>query len=60
MKFADWMRDQDVTGDFAPPRGDVPVEHVTCDSREAGPGWAFVALRGERKDGAEFVIPTMK
>jgi UDP-N-acetylmuramoyl-L-alanyl-D-glutamate--2,6-diaminopimelate ligase len=55
MRFAEWMRDQDVHGDFAPPQGDAQVEQVTCDSREAGPGWAFVALQGGSKDGAAFV-----
>jgi UDP-N-acetylmuramoyl-L-alanyl-D-glutamate--2,6-diaminopimelate ligase len=52
MKFSEWMRDQDVTRRPGP---DADVAHVTCDSREAGPGWAFVALRGEKKDGADFV-----
>jgi UDP-N-acetylmuramoyl-L-alanyl-D-glutamate--2,6-diaminopimelate ligase len=55
MKFAEWMRNQDAYGDFRPPAGDVDVRHVTCDSREAGPGWAFVALQGGQKDGAGFV-----
>jgi UDP-N-acetylmuramoyl-L-alanyl-D-glutamate--2,6-diaminopimelate ligase len=54
MKFVDWIRDQDVQG--ATGAGpDAEVTDVTCDSREVGPGWAFAALRGERKDGAEFV-----
>ena len=55
MKFADWMRDQDVAGAFGPPPGEAQVQHVTCDSREVRPGWAFAALRGERSDGAEYV-----
>ncbi|BDU72554.1 UDP-N-acetylmuramoyl-L-alanyl-D-glutamate--2,6-diaminopimelate ligase [Mesoterricola silvestris] len=52
MKFSEWMRDQDV---FAAAGADPEVAHVTCDSREAGPGWAFVALKGEVRDGADFV-----
>jgi len=52
MKFAEWVRDEDVSGVSGPP---AEVEQVTCDSREAGPGWAFAALRGERADGAAFV-----
>jgi len=52
MKFSDWMRDQDV---FAGGALDAEVAHVTCDSREAAPGWAFVALKGGVRDGADFV-----
>jgi UDP-N-acetylmuramoyl-L-alanyl-D-glutamate--2,6-diaminopimelate ligase len=52
MKFSHWTLDQDVS---AVSRLDADVVHVTCDSREAGPGWAFVALKGEHRDGADFV-----
>ena len=41
-----------------PPAGSLPsgrVKDVTHDSREAGPGVAFVAVPGFRRDGAEFV-----
>jgi UDP-N-acetylmuramyl-tripeptide synthetase/UDP-N-acetylmuramoyl-tripeptide--D-alanyl-D-alanine ligase len=55
MKFADWMSGEDVHGRCDPPAGEAQVRHLTCDSREAGPGWAFAALRGERKDGADYV-----
>jgi UDP-N-acetylmuramoyl-tripeptide--D-alanyl-D-alanine ligase len=34
---------------------DGEVTHVVTDSREAGPGALFVALKGERTDGARFV-----
>ena len=34
---------------------DVTVEHVTHDSRQAGPGAVFVAMRGESSDGNRFV-----
>jgi UDP-N-acetylmuramoyl-L-alanyl-D-glutamate--2,6-diaminopimelate ligase len=55
MKFIDWMRDEDVRGADRPPAGEAQVEHITCDSREVKPGWAFVALKGEKVDGAAFV-----
>ena len=34
---------------------DVDVVDLTSDSREVSPGWAFLALRGEKTDGAAFV-----
>ncbi len=34
---------------------DGEVVDLTCDSREVAPGWAFLALKGERADGAAFV-----
>ncbi len=34
---------------------DVPVEHVATDTRALSPGALFVALRGERFDGHDFV-----
>jgi UDP-N-acetylmuramoyl-L-alanyl-D-glutamate--2,6-diaminopimelate ligase len=55
MKFVDWMRGEDVRGASGLPIGAVEVGDVTCDSREVKPGWAFVALKGEHRDGAEFV-----
>jgi UDP-N-acetylmuramoyl-L-alanyl-D-glutamate--2,6-diaminopimelate ligase len=55
MKFVDWMKGEDVRGASGLPEGAVEVEHITCDSRDAKPGWAFVALKGGRRDGAEFV-----
>ncbi|GAB4332351.1 MAG: bifunctional UDP-N-acetylmuramoyl-L-alanyl-D-glutamate--2,6-diaminopimel ate ligase MurE/UDP-N-acetylmuramoyl-tripeptide--D-alanyl-D-alanine ligase MurF [Desulfobulbaceae bacterium] len=32
-----------------------PVLDITCDSRKAGPGTLFVALRGEKVDGHRYV-----
>ena len=32
--------------------GDAEVRDLACDSREVGPGWAFVALKGAEADGA--------
>ncbi|GLH71975.1 UDP-N-acetylmuramoyl-L-alanyl-D-glutamate--2,6-diaminopimelate ligase [Geothrix limicola] len=34
---------------------DGEVLDLTCDSREVRPGWAFIALKGEKTDGAAFV-----
>jgi len=34
---------------------DVEVVDLTSDSREVGPGWVFLALKGEKADGASFV-----
>jgi UDP-N-acetylmuramoyl-L-alanyl-D-glutamate--2,6-diaminopimelate ligase len=55
MKFAEWIQDQRVAEVRVPAGGGPEVRELTCDSREAGPGWAFVALQGERQDGARFV-----
>ena len=52
MKFRAWVQGQDVT---VTGRLDADVAEVTCDSREAAEGWAFVALRGEVRDGADYV-----
>jgi len=34
---------------------DLEVLDLTSDSREVGPGWAFLALKGSQADGALFV-----
>lgn len=34
---------------------DLALDDVTHDSRQAGPGWLFVAIEGERFDGHDFV-----
>ncbi|MDP1832147.1 MAG: UDP-N-acetylmuramoyl-L-alanyl-D-glutamate--2,6-diaminopimelate ligase [Geothrix sp.] len=34
---------------------DVEVVDLTSDSREVRPGWAFLALKGEKTDGLSFV-----
>ena len=34
---------------------DVEVVDLTSDSREVRPGWVFLALRGEKADGAAFI-----
>ena len=55
MKFAQWMFNQDVALGSGPLEGDLEVLEMTCDSREVKPGWAFVALKGEQVDGADFL-----
>ncbi|HEY3400016.1 MAG TPA: UDP-N-acetylmuramoyl-L-alanyl-D-glutamate--2,6-diaminopimelate ligase [Geothrix sp.] len=39
---------------------DVEVLDLTSDSREVGPDWAFLALKGEQTDGAAFVPQALK
>jgi UDP-N-acetylmuramoyl-tripeptide--D-alanyl-D-alanine ligase len=39
---------------------DVPVTSVTVDSREVPPGALYVALRGERADGHDYVEDAME
>jgi UDP-N-acetylmuramoyl-L-alanyl-D-glutamate--2,6-diaminopimelate ligase len=34
---------------------DPEIRDLTCDSREVAPGWAFVALKGEKSHGADFI-----
>jgi len=34
---------------------DIEVTDLTSDSREVGPGWAFLALKGEKTDGVAYV-----
>lgn len=41
------------------PAGAVKVRRVTTDSREAGPGDLFVALKGERHDGHDHVAQAL-
>ncbi len=39
---------------------DVEITRVVTDSRHAGPGALFVALRGERDDGARYVLDAFR
>ena len=48
-----------VTGEIAEPVRDLDVRAVTYDSREAGPGTIFVALRGTKTDGARFAAQAL-
>ena len=36
------------------------IEAIVIDSRQAGPGSLFVALRGERQDGHDFVVDAFR
>ena len=40
--------------------GDTTVRSVTYDSRQAGPGSVFVALRGVKADGTSFALDAIK
>ncbi|MBS1766423.1 MAG: UDP-N-acetylmuramoyl-L-alanyl-D-glutamate--2,6-diaminopimelate ligase [Acidobacteria bacterium] len=52
MKFSELVKGLDIHGVRG---GDPEIVDLSCDSREVGPGWAFVALKGEKVDGASFV-----
>ncbi|EQD32834.1 UDP-N-acetylmuramoylalanyl-D-glutamyl-2,6-diaminopimelate--D-alanyl-D-alanyl ligase [mine drainage metagenome] len=50
------MRWSELSVPFGPPgAGDIGVEGVIYDSRLAGPGQIFVAIRGVHRDGHDFV-----
>ncbi len=52
MKFGDLLAGQEalhIQGTEA------EVVDLTCDSREVEPGWGFVALKGEKSHGADFI-----
>ncbi|MGI6703609.1 MAG: Mur ligase family protein [Clostridia bacterium] len=34
---------------------DIDIKGVTCDSRRVKPGFAFVAIRGEKEDGNDYI-----
>ena len=50
---------RDVPGLDAQAAGPVPVTRVTADSREAGPGTLFVAVRGTGGDGHAFAAAAL-
>ncbi|HET6330802.1 MAG TPA: UDP-N-acetylmuramoyl-L-alanyl-D-glutamate--2,6-diaminopimelate ligase [Holophagaceae bacterium] len=52
MKFSELTKGLDIQGVHGP---DAEVVDLSCDSREIAPGWAFVALKGEKVDGVEFI-----
>jgi UDP-N-acetylmuramoyl-L-alanyl-D-glutamate--2,6-diaminopimelate ligase len=52
MRLADLAKD--VAGVVVGAGGDADVRRVVNDSREAGPGDLFVAVRGRRADGHDF------
>ncbi len=51
MKFSELIKGLDIHGARG---GDPEIVDLSCDSREIGPGWAFIALKGEKVDGASF------
>ncbi|HSO44750.1 MAG TPA: Mur ligase family protein, partial [Rhodoferax sp.] len=54
QQLADWLdQAQTVAGALAP--GDVLIQRVHTDTRTLAPGDLFVALRGERFDGNDFL-----
>ncbi|HTL99303.1 MAG TPA: UDP-N-acetylmuramyl-tripeptide synthetase, partial [Holophagaceae bacterium] len=52
MKFSELTRGLDVRDIVGP---DAEIADLTCDSREVAPGWAFIALKGEKVDGVSFI-----
>ena len=44
---------------ITPPRSDTGITGVTIDSRAIHPGHIFVAIRGERFDGHDFVVQAL-
>ena len=53
MRFDALIAGLDVTDATGPL--DAEISGISSDSRDIGPGWAFVALRGEKVDGASFI-----
>ncbi|MFN8012532.1 MAG: UDP-N-acetylmuramoyl-L-alanyl-D-glutamate--2,6-diaminopimelate ligase [Holophagaceae bacterium] len=53
MKFGDWIQGLEVVAGRGPM--DAEVLDLTSDSREVRPGACFVALKGEKHDGAAFI-----
>ncbi len=52
MKCSELIKDLNIRDLQGP---DVEVVDLTCDSREAASGWAFIALKGEKVDGVSFI-----
>jgi len=53
MRFSELVQGLPITARLD--AAEVEIVDLTSDSREAGPGWCFAALRGEKLDGADFV-----
>ena len=53
MRFDELIAGLDVAGSTGPFNNEIIG--ITSDSREVRPGWAFVALRGEKVDGNSFI-----
>ena len=52
MNFPELIKGLAIQGVQGP---DAEVVDLSCDSREIAPGWAFVALKGEKVDGISFL-----
>jgi len=53
MLFSELIQGLDVHSVKIPQ--DAELTDITCDSREVRAGWALVALKGEKNDGADFI-----
>lgn len=58
MRFSELIQDLDLQDVRS--AQDAELADLTCDSREVRPGVAFVALRGEKRDGADFIEATLQ
>jgi UDP-N-acetylmuramoyl-L-alanyl-D-glutamate--2,6-diaminopimelate ligase len=56
--FAELLRDVPAVARGGPP--DKPVDRLVTDSRRAGPGSLFVALKGQRHDGHAFIAEALE
>ena len=52
MKVSELVQGLAIQGASGP---DLDVVDLSCDSQEIQPGWAFVALKGEKTDGVAFI-----
>ena len=57
-RIKDLVRNAGITSMTGP--ADVPVENIEFDSRRAGPGTLFVAVRGTKTDGHEYINDAVK
>lgn len=55
LRFDDALRAEIGAASWTPDAGRATWSRVTSDSRKAGPGVAFVAVRGERADGHDYL-----
>ena len=58
MRFGELIRNLDTSGVQGPM--DSQVSGLACDSREILPGWVFVALKGEKTDGADHIPKALR
>ena len=58
MRFGELIRNLDISCARGPM--DIQVSGLACDSREIRPGWVFVALKGEKTDGADHILKALQ